>query len=90
MFHSCNARQSYAMETTLLSAEGNDLPGAVQRLDSLHIQINALNEVLKEMLDSGASFPSRRKRLRRPLRGARQELLRFRQEARKLTLYAPY
>ena len=83
-------RYTEAMEPTLLSAEVNDLPRAVRRLDSLHIQINALNEALKEMLDCGASFPSRRKRLRRHPRGGRQELLRFRQEARKLTLYAPY
>jgi hypothetical protein len=78
------------MEPILLSAEGNDLPRAVRRLDSLHIQINALNEALKEMLDSGTSLPSRRKRLRRQPRGARQELQRFQHEARKLTLYAPY
>jgi hypothetical protein len=78
------------MESTVLTGEGGELPTAVRRLDSLHLQINALNEALKEMIESGASFPSRRKRLRRQLRGARQELLRFREEARKLTLYAPY
>ena len=78
------------MEPTVLSADVNDLPRAVRRLDSLHLQINALNEALKQMLDSDASFPMPRKRLRRHPRGGRQELLRFRQEARKLTLYAPY
>ena len=81
-------------ELTSIEAYGDaagrdDLLRAVHRLGTLHKQLNGLNSALKEMLDC-ASFPLGCKPLHRRRKTATAALERFRRQARKLAVYAPY
>ena len=64
------------------------LARTADRLDELHSQINALNDALQEMVDAQAAITLPRRHSN--TRVARAEPLRFRRQALKLAIYAPY
>ena len=87
--HTDAGRQIAAIAVDI-AGDRDDVLRALQRLEKLYAEINELNDVLQEMLDSDSSIalphrPTSRRRLT-----AAMALALFRQQARKLTVYAPY
>jgi hypothetical protein len=73
-----------------VASERDDVLRAVHRLESLYTEINALNDALQEMLSSDSSISSPPKPRHRRRTTATTALARFRQQVKKLTVYAPY
>jgi hypothetical protein len=73
-----------------VAGERDDVLRAVHRLESLYTEINALNDVLQEMLSSDSSISLPRKARNRRRITATTALAQFRQQVKKLTVYAPY
>jgi ElaB/YqjD/DUF883 family membrane-anchored ribosome-binding protein len=73
-----------------VASERDDVLKAVHRLESLYTEINALNDVLQEMLSSDSSISSPHKPRHRRRTTATTALAQFRQQVKKLTVYAPY
>jgi hypothetical protein len=87
--HTHAGRQIAAIAVDV-TGDRDDVLRAVQRLEKLYAEINALNDVLQEMLDSDSSIALPRKPMSRRRLTATMALALFRQQAKKLTVYAPY
>ena len=66
------------------------LARTADRLDELHSQLNALNDALQTMLNAQGSVSSSRRHVNARTAARTNEPVRFRRQALKLAIYAPY